>query len=372
MRASALPFLLVLGCTSGPSTGDDTDVDTDAPAPALTGVWGVVGDATPLDWMLGDGDLRFLVFRDGAEDGAGVLEMYAANQSGQEFCGDKLWARVTPGMLVVTSDDARAATSRLVGLALPEQDVLELSLESGETVRFARLDAVPADSTCGTAPLGAIVPVAEHMDYWSNLVWDGTHLRYTTEGGGTSALDPTTGELTDAWSFGWGQYQLPLTVKDGVPWLSCGCGRNDVLELTQPGGTVLGEVDTGALGHILNLQGATMSGAGLLWLYGGDGEGLGRAFMAVDVTTPASPALRAWVPTDVDVRQLVLHDGVVWGAHGDALVRVDPATGLAGETLKLVGVRAGERVAGMASDGATLWVVLDDGSASRVAPVTLE
>lgn len=376
-----LPFLVLVACGTpddGPDDSDDVD-DTDSPPAAgtLVGSWAVDGDPT-LDWLPGAGTLRHVRFGATGEAGAGTLETFGDNASDERFCDDISWSQVTAGTVAIGYEPYRAG-ALLAGVRFIDADTVELVDEGGDTLRLVREAEVPESARCGTAAItdGVSVTGADDVEiaWWSNLVWDGAALRYPTEYDGTYRVDPTTGELSNPWTFGSDQYRLPLAVEDEAAWVTCGCGRVDEIKLTEPGGTVRKEVNVTDLGsQPLSIYGAYVPEDGELVLFVNQSGGESRFVMRVN-TVPASPTLVSLSPTELSPFRLTEHDGALWAvSEGRKLLRIDPDTGTALDSLLVEGLGRNEQVRGLASDGSRLWAVRSGPGSTddfRLAEITL-
>lgn len=368
----SLPFWALLAVVACKSTGsgDDTDTDvttdTDAAAPQVDGAWKVTAGGQEFAWLFPEAGaaLAHLELTDGGK-GSGTVALFGGDPSGQLDCHDAVWGRVTDGSLIVSDPQQFDATSRLLLLSFPDADTLELTDEGGRVLRAEREAQVPSEAVCGTATLADSVTVDSQFSHSANLVWDGVALRFPVNDGATQILDLTTGALSDPWDFGWDQFQLPVTTQDGVPWITCGCGANQEIHLTQDGGTVLDAVDTRDLGHGVHLRGAVVTDDDRLWLYGPGMDDTHTWFLSVD-TSSEPDLIVAEVQTTARLRQLARLGADVYALGYRSVLRVDLASGRVLDTWKVDGLSGFEDVVGLTADGAKLWVAVGDGSETTV------
>ena len=375
-QALRLCAVLVLGACRAPSPSDDdtdhSDTDVDVAAPSLAGAWRVTAGGADFRWMFSGrpAELAHLDLTDSGK-GAGTFGLFGGDPSGQVDCQVAVWTRVTDGSLLVTDPYVIGATSRLLLLSFPDADTLELSDDAGKVLRLVREDAVPEVAQCGQASLVDAVDVAASFEWWANLVWDGASLRFPVQDGAAQAVDLTTGALSDPWTFGWDQFQRPVAMQGGVPWITCGCGANQEIHHTQPGGTELDVVDTNTLGHGVHIQGAVVTDDDLLWLYGSGQSDEHTWFVSVD--TSAEPdVLSAEVQTTASLRQLALLDGGVYSLGYRSVHKVELSTGHVLRSWNVAGLAVGQSLVGLASDGSKLWVAIgDDSNTTVVASLVL-
>jgi hypothetical protein len=368
---SPVLLVLVLACKGGddgPADDtdagvDDTDVaDTDvASDDLLTGAWAVVDDQGGLD-VLSYRNVGHLVFHDDLR-----FEIFSSNAADQRACDTDGWAPTGPGTLILRgSSDGPIETLLLVDRVA--DDTVRLTDLSGATLTLQREDAVPEDAQCPPVVLGEPLILDDHLDSWSNLVFDGTSLRLPTEAG-AFAIDLVTGALSDPWDLGFTQYQLPVTFEDDAPWVDCGCGAVNELQHIQPGGTVLDEVVTDDVGGRLTVDGAAHDGT-TLWLLGRDPDG--RRHLR-SVTTDGEPdTLVDDIPTELEAVALAIHQGTLYALDSHTISSVDTTTGKATATWSIPNDSEGTRWRGIASDGETLWIVSDADEHAVLAEVSLE
>lgn len=339
-------FSFVAACGGGGGGGGQV------PPPALDGVWEHTSGTFFEDEFV-PAYLELL------PDGTGTV-FARAESSGLEICPTLLYGFA--GDVLTLSLDG--VDPRLYRLERPDDDSLSLITVDGETISFTRTSDVPADARCFVpAAMTLTTSLSPSAHQFGTMAFDGSDLWYTTKDSRVVQVDPAT--LTTTGGFALTGYRYVDALQDGDIWANCGCGNSTDLARKTAADVQVDVVSAGVLlgESPVAIRGAEWTGTHLLLVTFGFNDGR-RRLLRVD--SEAEPdVLVSSVDLDMPAQGLALaSDGTLWtisvALDRPVLVRFDPATGMALDTLPLPADIAYWH--GVTAGAGAIWVIGDLGA----------
>ena len=250
-------------------------------------------------------------------------------------------------------------------LSHPTDDTLEFTDLTGQSARFARVNAVPTDLVCDTLTVTNTYDVPDQeVDDSSGLAYDGTNtLWFTNDDEDFVPFDITTGTAGAAVTpaAGFGSYYAIHAIESGDFWLHCNCGWNEEARRYTTAGAGVDGINTDTdLGQPVDIESmAVNETGGILWIQGQDLADESELLLRVDSAAEPDVLLDTFT-FGIEARGLTWDGTRLWGivrpgGVAYVIVEIDPTNGEITANYRNPDLTL--RLDGIAAVGSDLWVI---------------